>query len=73
MIYIVVKLLVLNIGVKLTDVFACRHSSTSNEVEVTVAVTEVGATNSSYQDQELVCIEQQSDDQKSEIEQEHIM
>ncbi|GLV42880.1 hypothetical protein CBL_09960 [Carabus blaptoides fortunei] len=57
---------------KLTNVFACPHSSTSNAVAGTLAETEVGVTNSSYQDQELVYIEHQLDDQKSEIEQEHI-
>ena len=39
----------------------------------TTAVTEVGVINSLYKGQELVCIEQQLDDQKSEIEQENII
>ena len=56
---------------KLTDVFACRYSSTSNAVAGTVAVTEeLLIVHIKIKNQYV--LNNITDDQKSEIEQEHI-
>ncbi|KAK4872083.1 hypothetical protein RN001_016207 [Aquatica leii] len=58
--------------IEVSVVFACSDSSTSNAMSKTVVVTKVRVLNSSYQDQKLVCIEQQLNNQNSKIEPEHI-